>query len=678
MLPNLNLFYEEMFVSKPLLSAPFPLPLTASSPIIFRPSPSFFTVRNNYQKQWRRIPRLNPPPKNQHSHQFVDRSVDMKDLLASLHKTTNPEQLQVIMSPYAETGTNHRISLRFVVSLLAKDTDWRRSIALLDWMLEKANYPPSVFAYNVVLRNVLRASEWDVAAGLLHEMVHERNLSPDRYTYATLISALGKAGHLEAALHWLQRMEKDGVSADLVLYSSIIELARKLRDYSKAISLFSRMRRSGISPDLVAYNSMINVFGKAGLLREARSLLDEMTTDSSASPSVSPDTVSYSTLLTAFVDNKRYVEALSLFSEMRDRRVDLDLTTCNIMIDVYGQLGMAREADRLFWSMRKLGIDPSAVSYNTLLRVYGEAELFGEAIHLFRLMQKKEVEQNVVTYNTMMQIYGKSLEHEKAGNLIQEMQSIGVQPNTITYATLISIWAKSGKLERAAMLFQKLRTTSGIEIDKVLYQTMISSYERAGLVGHAKRLLHDLKHPGEETGTGRGVSKETAISILASTGRVEEATRLFRVAIESGELKDINVFRSMMEVLSRNKRHGNVVEVFEKMRGAGYFPDSDMIGTAMNAYGKLQEIGKADGVYRELQEEGCVFSDQVHFQMLSLLGGRRDFKGMERLLKKLDSEPNIDKKGLHLVAASIYERSNRLDDAARIMAKIGTRSDHFI
>ncbi|MQM07689.1 hypothetical protein Taro_040526 [Colocasia esculenta] len=604
--------------------------------------------------------------RRQSGHRYLDRSVDMGELLASLAETTTADELHAVMSPYLNSsggsgpGRRLPLSLRFMVGLLSREPDWRRSLALLDWMLDAAGYPPSIFAYNVVLRNALRAGQWALAGGLAREMHDRHSLAPDRCTYATLISSLGKAGRLDDALSWLHRMERDGVRGDLVLYSTLIELARKLGDHSKAISVFSRLRSYGIAPDLVAYNSMINVFGKAGLLREAHQLLREMEESDPAS-AVRPDIVSYSTLLTAYVENRRYVEALSLFSEMRERRIPLDLTTFNIMIDVYGQLGMPREADRSFWSMRKLGVDPNVVSYNTLLRVYGEAELFGEAIHLFRLMQRKGAEQNVVTYNTMIGVYGKSLEHEKAGNLVQEMQKKGIHPNAVTYSIIISIWGKAGKLERAVQLFQKLRT-SGAKIDHVLYQTMIAVYERAGLVAHAKRLLSDLKESDDNS-----VPKETVITILANAGRVEEAAQLFRRAFEVGEVKDIAVFQCMMDLFARNKKHRNVIEVFEKMRGAGYFPDSDMIGVALNAYGKLQEFRKAESLYREMQEEGCVFSDQVHFQMLSLLGARRDFNRVESFLKELGSNPNINKQELRIVAAGVYERANRLDDASRII-----------
>jgi hypothetical protein len=46
-------------------------------------------------------------------------------------------------------------------------------------------------------------------------------------------------------------------------------------------------------------------------------------------------------------------------------------------------------------------------------------------------------------------------------------------------------------------------------------------------------------------------------------------------------------------------------------------------------------------------EEGCVFSDRVHFQMITLLGAQKDFKALEALVDELSHDPSIDKRELY-------------------------------
>ncbi|PPS17115.1 hypothetical protein GOBAR_AA03447 [Gossypium barbadense] len=289
-------------------------------------------------------------PKAPQNPTFLDHSVDMDELLASISKTQNENDLFILLSPYK----TRQLSIRFMVSLLSREKDWQRSLALLDWINEEARYSPSLFAYNVVIRNVVKAKEWAVAHGLFEEM-REKGLTPDRFTYSTLITYFGKEGMFDLALSWLQKMENDGVSGDLVLFSNLIELSRKLRDYSKAISIFNKLKRSGIVRDLVCYNSMINVFGKAKLFREARLLVKEM-----REIGVMPDTVSYSTMLNMFVENSKFVrefdKADAVYKEMQEEGCVYPDEVHFQMLSLYGARKDFKMIETVF---EKLDSDPN-------------------------------------------------------------------------------------------------------------------------------------------------------------------------------------------------------------------------------------------------------------------------------------------------------------------------------
>lgn len=592
--------------------------------------------------------------------QHQDNTPDLPALIAALSAARTASDLVAALSPHRP------VSPRLLGTLLSRLPNPRRGVALLDLLAPDLPASALLIPYNLLLRSACRAGQLRLASGLLLEM-RDRGVAPDAFSYSTLLAALTRAGHLDHALTFLPLLEADAVAPDLVLFSNLIHLALRGGDAPKALALFSRLRGAGIRPDLKAYNAAIAAYCKSDLLRDAkRLLLHGMPADG-----VAPDSESYSPILAALARRGRHLAAVSLFSHMRAvARVKPDLSVFNIVLNAYGQLDLAREADRMFWSMRRAGVPPSVVTYNTMLRVYGDAGLFGEAVHLFGLMcsasggndRGGSIKPNVVTYNTMVAIYGKSLEDEKAGSLVQDMQANGIQPNAITYSTILSIWVKAGKLDRAAKLFEKLRE-AGTEIDPVLYQTMVVAYERAGLVSQAKRLLHDLKEP-------EGIPKETAIKILASAGRVEEAAWLFRRAADTGEVRDPLVHRAMMNLFAKNRRHRNVVEVFDEMRKVGLLPDSETIAITMNAHGKLKEFDKAAALYRSMREEGCVFSDRVHFQMVSLLGAQMDFETLKALVAELSIDPSIDKRELYLVAAGVYERAYKFDEASQIISQI--------
>ncbi|CAH2079969.1 unnamed protein product [Thlaspi arvense] len=76
----------------------------------------------------------------------LDHKVDMDELLDSIHQTQNEEELFAQLSSYKD----RRLSIRFMVSLLSRENNWHKSLALLDWVHEEAKYTPSVFAFNMV------------------------------------------------------------------------------------------------------------------------------------------------------------------------------------------------------------------------------------------------------------------------------------------------------------------------------------------------------------------------------------------------------------------------------------------------------------------------------------------------------------------------------------------------
>lgn len=127
---------------------------------------------------WQNQPKPSPhqPYRRRPQVTYLDHSVNMNHLLHAIGQTENEQELYCLMSRYK----GRQLSIRFMVTLLSKEPEWKRSLALLDWINEEALYTPSVFAYNVVLRNVLRAKQWELARGLFDEM-RERAISPDRY-----------------------------------------------------------------------------------------------------------------------------------------------------------------------------------------------------------------------------------------------------------------------------------------------------------------------------------------------------------------------------------------------------------------------------------------------------------------------------------------------------------------
>eukprot|EP00252_Welwitschia_mirabilis_P007782 TRINITY_DN1947_c0_g1_i1.p1 TRINITY_DN1947_c0_g1~~TRINITY_DN1947_c0_g1_i1.p1 ORF type:complete len:655 (-),score=124.90 TRINITY_DN1947_c0_g1_i1:512-2476(-) len=582
----------------------------------------------------------------------IDDLINVDYLLSSLRGILDEEELCQFMSKW-----KGKLPHKLMVLMLNQEKDWQRALALHDWMIEKGGYDPSIYAYNVVLKRVLKARKWDLAEGLVKEM-QNKNVSPDNVTYSTFISYYTKAGKIESALKWLQRMEEVKIHVDIITYSTLIELAIKKKDYLKAISLFSNLRTMKIHPDFILFNRMIDVFCKLKLFRDARNLFNEM-----EKHDIDPTAVSYMTLLLAYVHNGKLSEALSVFLEMKSKGHRPNLKACNMMIRVFGQLDMVSEAEKLFHGMRETGMPRNTRTYNAMLKTYEEADMLAEAKRLFYLMQKTEVMMDVSTYNTMIKICSKTLEYEKAMELFQQMQEKGIQPIYVTFSSLISLCGKAGKYEEAEHIFQKAKS-SRVKIDELLCRCMIVVYKRAGMLGHASRLSLQLQ--------SNDLSLESFINAFTIAGKLEEAKWLFDRAISSGSVRDGCIYDAMIEIFSRNKKYVNVAGVYESMRQAGFFPSKMTILKVLQAYGKLQLFEKAESLYREMQGLKSDLPGEVHFHMMNLYANKGDLPAVITLFQKLDLYENIHKEDLYFTLAQIYENLGRHNDASRIINRIET------
>ncbi|CAH2079852.1 unnamed protein product [Thlaspi arvense] len=171
---------------------------------------------------------------------------------------------------------------------------------------------------------------------------------------------------------------------------------------------------------------------------------------------------------------------------------------------------------------------------NTLLLSVFRVKQFDIAHGLFDEMRQRALAPDRFTYSTLITSFGKEL--------CSIRLFLGFRRwSKIVFQVILSYTATSSSFELSRRLcdysYGEIRPSS----DQVLYQTMIVAYERVGLMGHAKRLLQELKRPDNFT-------------ILAKAGRVEEAKWVFRQAFDSWDIKDISVFGCITKSKTGNYR----------------------------------------------------------------------------------------------------------------------------
>ncbi|KAJ3683401.1 hypothetical protein LUZ60_013628 [Juncus effusus] len=151
--------------------------------------------------------------------------------------------------------------------------------AHLHAVLLKAGYSAGLFAGNALIALYFKCGDVECASKVFDEM-EER----DTASWNTVVCGFGKHGFGREALEVFERMGRENVRPDDITLVGVLSACSHGGLVEKGISLFYSMDRVyGITPKPSHYTCMVDLLGRAGRLREALNLLEDLPFEPDAS-----------------------------------------------------------------------------------------------------------------------------------------------------------------------------------------------------------------------------------------------------------------------------------------------------------------------------------------------------------------------------------------------------------
>ncbi|XP_038722707.1 pentatricopeptide repeat-containing protein At5g66520 [Tripterygium wilfordii] len=95
--------------------------------------------------------------------------------------------------------------------------------------------------------------------------------------WTALISGLAINGKARDALYWFMKMQKAGIMPNQITFTAILKACSYAGLVDKGKSLFQSMEKSyGLKPTIEHYGCMVDLLGRAGMLTEAKKLVETM------------------------------------------------------------------------------------------------------------------------------------------------------------------------------------------------------------------------------------------------------------------------------------------------------------------------------------------------------------------------------------------------------------------
>lgn len=302
------------------------------------------------------------------------------------------------------------------------------------WCVERMildGAPPSLTSVNAVIRACAKAGNLDLATSWW-ERLQRLELQPNGFTYNAMVHACAQARKPAMAERWVQRMEQSGLRPCKVTFNALIDAYAKRGKVDEAEAWFRRMQERGVEADKVIYNSLINACAQAG------------------KPS----------------------KAALWFEELLAHDFKADQQTYNTLISACAKAGVVEKAEHWFRRMEAEGCKGDVITFGALMHAAARGGNILKAEVWVEEMLRRGLKLNLVCFNTMLHACAQAGDAASARKWFNAMRGAGAEPNKLSYNSMIGVYAEAGDLDTAqAWLCEMVK--KNLDVDHVTYMTLL-------------------------------------------------------------------------------------------------------------------------------------------------------------------------------------------------------------
>ncbi|XP_027340675.1 pentatricopeptide repeat-containing protein At1g73710 [Abrus precatorius] len=579
------------------------------------------------------------------------------------------------------------------VILKEQSGKWESVVRVFEWFKSQKGYVPNVIHYNVVLRALGKAQQWDQLRLCWIDMA-KNGVLPTNNTYSMLVDVYGKAGLVQEALLWIKHMRVRGFFPDEVTMSTVVKVLKDVGEFDRAHRfykgwcngrvelddldlkdslVFSANGSSSMSisfkhflstelfkiggriaasttvnelnvenmllkPRISStYNTLIDLYGKAGRLKDAADVFADM-----LNSGVVMDTYTFNTMIFICGSHGNLVEAESLLGKMEEKGVSPDTKTYNIFLSLYANAGNIDAALACYRKIREVGLLPDDVTYRALLGALCAKNMVEVAETVIDEMEKSFVSVDEHSLPGIVAMYINEGALDKANDLVQKFQMNGELSSNIC-AAIMDAFAENGLWAEAENLFHRERDLSGKKRDVIEYNVMIKAYGKAKLYEKAVSLFKGMKNHGIWPGDS---TYNSLIQMLSGADLVDQARDLMIEMQEMGFKPHCQTFSAIIGCYTRLGQLSDAVSVHQEMVRAGVKPNEVVYGSLINGFA----------------EHGSLEEALQYFCMMEESGLSANLVVLTSLLKSYCKVGNLEG------AKSIYERMKNLEGGLDLVA----------
>ncbi|CAI0439855.1 unnamed protein product [Linum tenue] len=264
--------------------------------------------------------------------------------------------------------------------------------------------------------------------------------------------------------------------------------------------------------------------------------------------------------------------------------------------------------------------------YRTFLANCVTSSNLKKAEEVFNKMRDLDFELTAFTCNQLLLLY-KRLDRKKIADVLLLMEKQNVKPTSFTYKLLIDTKGQANDLTGMEEIAETMKA-EGLVPDLTTRAIMVGHYVSGGLREKAESILKEME--AGDLKENRWVCR-VLLPLYASLGKSDEVARVWEICKASPRLEEC---LSAIEAYGKLKQIEKAEAVFDKMEQKYKKISSKHYSTLLKVYANNKMLSKGKDLVRRMGEKGCRVGPLTWDAMVKLYVEAGEVEKADSMLQK--------------------------------------------
>ncbi|KAF9919414.1 hypothetical protein BX616_000025 [Lobosporangium transversale] len=436
---------------------------------------------------------------------------------------------------------------------------------VLQWIMEPGRQVNSKVVENLLVF-LLDRGVMDKVFSSISSLFNE-NFSFSHIFYTSAIHRFGRAQNFDYMDATLALMRRQGLEPLEDTYAAIIDAHSKAGNLREAQRVYQELLDANLTPTNQVFGPMLEAVGKLGDYEMTQQLVDRMN-----SSGVASNEYTISALLQSLSEDLD--KSSKLFDELSGKMTP-NTVNYNILIRAFQRHGDLDGAFRVFRSMVKSQVKPDQYTFSSILSLFAtRGDSDGAEIFWDEMITVHNVVPNVHTYGSMMHVYCTKEDMLSAQVVYREMIQAGIMPNEVIFGTLLNAYARHGDLTQMLSIYDTMRS-EGLKPNSYIYSNLLFGLIKDGDMTAARRLYENM----EGDGFGHNVLAQTILMKgYLDQGNFKESQEIYKKILRSGLIPNFMTYATLLQAHAKRgqkKQSRAFLNKIMKSRGLVFMDEGD-------------------------------------------------------------------------------------------------------